>query len=384
MRVLMLLACGSLLMHCGCSGPRSRGAGTTARDAFELQDRDRQLTQALAHYGRGLLLAGEEGSGSVDALRHFKAAWRNAPDQHDLGLRVASLSIAQADPATAIEILEQHLRWQPDRGALLHHVLAELYALDGDREASRGHLRRAIEQPDALPDSYLALAAGYADESPAEQANVLRAGSARFDESIRIHYALAYVLAGQALHGEAVDAFADVYARARDNPDQHAIYLNPAFYLHYGAVLEREARYDEAAAVFLEGLKQWPKAHRIMNYLAYMWAEQNTRLDDAMHHVERALEFEPDNGAYVDTRGWIRYRQGDYEGALTDIRRAHELLGDDPEILDHLGDVHAALGNSDKALTYWMRSYRLDPDNDALLLKLGAAAAMPPDDEQAQ
>ncbi len=478
MRVLMLIACGSLLMQGGCAGPGFRFSGAAAPPAFELSADEERLIQALAHYSRGLLHEGEAGATSAEALAHYEAAWRIAPD-HALSLKIATLAMNRDEAARAVAVLTQSaaeapadaarradlaaatyaagdtaaalahyrkalvlapeatplylacagilldeqrdreafdtlrqaqrhadrpdlvpaytyqqanrfiregslpraiacmellLEWNSGRSALLHHVLAELHALEGQHAISRLHLQHAIEQPDTLPESYLDLAASYAAESPERQTDILQAGTRRFDRHLRLHHALAYSLAGQERYEPAIPAFAVVLEGARFNPTLEAAYLDEAFYLHYGATLERSDRYEEAATRFREGLARFPRSHHIMNYLAYMWAEQNVHLEDAMDIVEQALELAPDNGAYVDTRGWILYRQGRYEAALEDIRRAHRLLGDDPEILEHLGDVHAALEQPEKALRYWRQSLELDPDRPAVAAKLEATA----------
>ena len=55
------------------------------------------------------------------------------------------------------------------------------------------------------------------------------------------------------------------------------------------------------------------------NYLAYMWAEHNLRLDEAEQMIKLALQSDPNNGAYIDTLGWLEYRQGKFDQALVDL-----------------------------------------------------------------
>ena len=42
--------------------------------------------------------------------------------------------------------------------------------------------------------------------------------------------------------------------------------------------------------------------------------------------IRRALELDPGNGAYVDSLGWLYFKQGKFQEALTELLRAAELL----------------------------------------------------------
>ena len=75
-------------------------------------------------------------------------------------------------------------------------------------------------------------------------------------------------------------------------------------------------------------------------------------LDHQQRSAGRALEEEDeDNAAYVDTLGWVLFRQGKLRAALAQIERASKLPSgeDDPVIWDHLGDVYCRLDQKDKA-----------------------------------
>lgn len=76
-------------------------------------------------------------------------------------------------------------------------------------------------------------------------------------------------------------------------------------------------------------------------------------LGTALRHVERALELDPQNGAYIDTRGWIFYQMGRYEEAYRDLKRASELEPDESVIAEHMGDVLMKLDRPVEALGYY-------------------------------
>lgn len=112
-----------------------------------------------------------------------------------------------------------------------------------------------------------------------------------------------------------------------------------AWGLYMKAVLDNEqGRTQEAIAGFQEVLKYHPEMAEAMNSLAYLYAEQGIELEKALVLIEKALEFDPENGAYLDTAGWIYFKMGDNETALLYLRKASKILLD-PVIRDHLKEV---------------------------------------------
>ena len=100
------------------------------------------------------------------------------------------------------------------------------------------------------------------------------------------------------------------------------------------------------------------------NYLGYLYADKNLNIDDAYILIKKALEIEPDNGAYLDSLGWVFYRKGDYNLALKNLLLAEERLEEtssqDPVVYDHLGDTYIKLNNKDRALFYWEKSLKME------------------------
>ena len=101
-----------------------------------------------------------------------------------------------------------------------------------------------------------------------------------------------------------------------------------------------------------------------MNYLAYSWVEQKTRLDEAKKMLERAVELRPNDGYIVDSLGWVFYRLGEPERAVGHLERAVELRPQDPVINDHLGDAYWKVGRHQEARFQWRRALSLDPEED--------------------
>lgn len=146
--------------------------------------------------------------------------------------------------------------------------------------------------------------------------------------------------------------------------------LGSVFYFNYGAACERNGQLEEAEALLQESILLDPENANAFNYLAYIWAEQGINLEQALDYIGHALDFEPDNGAFIDTLGWIYYKQKKYKKALEYIQTALYFMPDDPTIAEHLGDILATLNQMEDAIAWWKHSFRMNPANKTLEDKL--------------
>jgi tetratricopeptide (TPR) repeat protein len=123
-----------------------------------------------------------------------------------------------------------------------------------------------------------------------------------------------------------------------------------------GAIYERQKFFDRAEDEFKKALSVNPKNGSVLNYYGYMLGDLGQRLDEAAELVQRALKEEPFNGAYLDSMGWIYYKQNKFGEAEATLRKALERDGHDPTIHSHLGDVYAKLGRNELAAAEWEKS----------------------------
>jgi tetratricopeptide (TPR) repeat protein len=138
-----------------------------------------------------------------------------------------------------------------------------------------------------------------------------------------------------------------------------------------GAAYERTGRPLQAEEQFRRFLEREPDSAPALNYLGYMFADAGTNLDEALDLIERAVELDPDNGAYVDSLGWAHFRLGNYDEARLHLERAAELVGEDAVVLEHLGDVYEVLGEREDAVELYRRALELEGENaDELRAKL--------------
>ena len=98
-----------------------------------------------------------------------------------------------------------------------------------------------------------------------------------------------------------------------------------------GAMFEKMKNYDAAEAAFRKVLDANPKNASALNYLGYMLADRNVRLNEALELIREAVDLDPNNGAYLDSLGWVYFRMGDLEQAENNLQRAIERFSKDPD-----------------------------------------------------
>ena len=88
--------------------------------------------------------------------------------------------------------------------------------------------------------------------------------------------------------------------------------------------------------------------------------------------IERAVKQEPENEAFLDSLGWVFFKQGKPAEALEWLQKADRLQKEpDAEMQDHLGDVFFKLGQVDKAVEAWKKSLTVQ-SSDVIQKKLEA------------
>lgn len=129
-------------------------------------------------------------------------------------------------------------------------------------------------------------------------------------------------------------------------------------YFLRGALQERQKHIDSAEQQFRLSLAAEPDNALALNYLGYMLADHGLKLDEALQLVEHAVRLDPENGAYLDSLGWVHYKLGQYALAEQTLEKAIALIPTDPTVHDHLGEVYASTGNLQQAVVQWQTSLK--------------------------
>ncbi|MGD0214181.1 MAG: tetratricopeptide repeat protein [Terriglobales bacterium] len=260
----------------------------------------------------------------------------------------------------------------------------QIVALGGDDNIERGYQqiidtwREAKEWQKALdaskeavqklpsPQLKMVLAAQQADMGEADKAlkdvrAMLKGGSNPDDREVYIRLAEITTRLRRFSDAEqALDKAEQLSSKPEDKRD--------VWFLR-GATFEREKHYSEAEEQFQKVLVSDPENAATLNYLGYMLADQNLKLEEALGYIKRAVDLDPTNGAYLDSLGWAYFRLGKYELAEDNLLKASQKINTDPTVHDHLGDLYQKTGrlklaatNWERALTEWNRMISADVD----------------------
>lgn len=123
-------------------------------------------------------------------------------------------------------------------------------------------------------------------------------------------------------------------------------------------------RSNDAERVLRQILVNEPANTNALNTLGYLLAVRGDKLDEAIGLVRRALDKEPDNGAYLDSLGWAHFRKGDLNEAEKYLSAAAARMPGNAEILDHLGDLYARRERWQDAIAAWTRALEGEQEID--------------------
>jgi tetratricopeptide (TPR) repeat protein len=136
-----------------------------------------------------------------------------------------------------------------------------------------------------------------------------------------------------------------------------------AFY-DRGICYERSRQWSKAEADFKHALALAPDQPFVLNYLGYSWADMGQNLTQARAMIDRAVQHRPNDGAIIDSLGWVMLRQGEIADAVRTLERAVELEPEDASINGHLGDAYWAAGRKLEATYQWRRALTFHPEPD--------------------
>jgi tetratricopeptide (TPR) repeat protein len=97
-----------------------------------------------------------------------------------------------------------------------------------------------------------------------------------------------------------------------------------------------------------------------------MFADRGIHLDEAERMTQKAIQADPINGAYLDSLGWVYFKQNRLDRAEEYLKRAIIFVKTDSSIHDHLGDVYFRTKRYEEARTEWNKSLQLSNEQDEI------------------
>lgn len=313
------------------------------QDSLEVAYNEANILEAQGKY--------DEAAAALQKL----IARSNAPsDRHNLALfqdRLGNVYRQAGKPQLAQETFRRIVDMGGQEAARGYSGLIDNYR---DQKLWADATRTAQEAVAKMPDDKnlkLALAQQLADEGKA-------------DESINLAKS---VVKGAPDDHEALISLSQIYVRLKrwqeaedilNNLVKQATRPEEQLYVRFilGATYEREKKIDLAEQAFRQVLQQDPGSAGTLNYLGYMMADHNMHLEEALSLIKRAVELEPQNGAYLDSLGWAYFKLGNFDLAEQNLRRAVEKTPNDATLHDHLAELYARTGKLKLAVTHWERA----------------------------
>ena len=187
-----------------------------------------------------------------------------------------------------------------------------------------------------------------------------------------VHLALGNIHSRESNYEQALASFDAAIGLIEEGTDAHAAGsdLQPQSgsdwlaYYYRGIALERLGRWRESKVDFRRALTDSKHNPYVLNYLGYTLADRNEELEEARRLISEAVEQMPDNGAFVDSLGWVLYRLGKFEEAVDQMELAIKLEPQDPVVMDHLGDVYWMVNRKREAVYQWQRALAYSDDHE--------------------
>ena len=198
----------------------------------------------------------------------------------------------------------------------------------------------ALEQDDLA--GAMRLLDDFAAASPSNAVDTLRAK--------------AMLLASVEAQEEALKYY-DKFVRFR--PDDERAALSRA------ELLVRMDRIDEALDAYEDAVDRWPDSALALNAYGYTLADRTDRYREAEKLIRKALKYDPESPAIIDSMGWVLFKLGRYDAALVELERAYAGMPDH-EVAAHIVETLVALDRKDEALERLAAAEEQTPDSELL------------------
>ena len=145
-------------------------------------------------------------------------------------------------------------------------------------------------------------------------------------------------------------ALTQLQAILAKKPDSAAALMSSAL------IYDKLGDFSKARDAYEKLLSTQPDFTPALNNLAYLYAEHFNQLDKANELARKVRAAQPSDPSVADTLGWILYRQGDYQQAVTLLQEGAGKLPDNPEVQFHLGMASYMMGQTEVARTAFQKA----------------------------
>ncbi|PKM92770.1 MAG: hypothetical protein CVU80_01610 [Elusimicrobia bacterium HGW-Elusimicrobia-4] len=284
------------------------------------------------------------------AIELYDKLLKILPDDAELAMKIAGLYILQKDYPSAKKYLTEAKEKFP-KNHWIDYYIGLLSLEEKDYETALKHFDRAIAIDKKSPEPHIQK--GYIFTIQQNTKEAIKS----FKKSVALGANFSDIYFFLAMNYEVLGKY-----KKSENYLKKAVTLEPQnskYRFELGIVYDKLKKQELAEKEFFSVIEIDSNSAVAYNYLGYTYADKNIKLNEAEEIIKKALDLEPENPAYIDSLGWVFYRQKKYDEAMTLLKKASEKL-DDAVIFDHLGDCYFALGDKQKAVDSWETSFSIE------------------------
>jgi tetratricopeptide (TPR) repeat protein len=275
-------------------------------------------------------------------------------DRNNRGIFMERLGMVYRDqenyPA-AVEVFRQMIALGDDNARSGYQNIIDTYRDAKQWSQATATAKEAVQKLPNDRELRMVLDAQLADngdpEKPLADVRAMLKGTPE-DRDVYLRLAIMYTRLKR--FGDAEDALNKAEQLSTKPDDKEYVYFLR------GDTYEHEKKFDEAEAQFKKVLAITPQSASALNYLGYMNADRDVRLEESLNYIKTAVSLDPTNGAYLDSLGWAYFKLGKYDLAEENLTKAALRMGSDPTVQDHLGDLYQKTGRLKLAAAHWERA----------------------------
>ncbi len=243
--------------------------------------------------------------------------------------------LAMGDHSKALEKVQAEIKKDPT-SLRLRAELSNVYLHMGKTNDAAENAREIIRKNPESSVGYLTLASIYQSSNDIGKAIEVLKGVERTKDAD-----IAFMLGNLYLLRKNQTAALEQYHKAEKMKPGAAPVL-----FQKGNVLYSMQKKEEAITEYQKVLRLSPNHAMALNNLAYLYAEENRNLDQALLYAARAFVLAPNNDLIRDTLGYVLIKNGKTEQGLYMLKKASKDSPKNPNVLYHLALAYNAQGDT--------------------------------------
>lgn len=267
----------------------------------------------------------------------------------------------------ALEIAKKLVAQQPESG-LMQAFYGQILARNNQPDEAARYLKQALANDPDQYDIWQELLLTYVTNNQTDSLLATAKRALKFFPNNAIVYYFAGI--GYLNKKESVQAIKSLNRAVELQSEDNKILLAD-MYSSLGDAFNNVKEYTRSDSAFETSLRLHSDNPSVLNNYSYYLSMRNTRLEAAEKMSKRSLELRPGEATFLDTYGWILYKQGKYQEAKRYVEDAIKRTPDaDGTLWDHLGDINYKLNNIDEAVKQWQKAKDKGTENNLIDKKI--------------